>query len=561
MPPLQEGPEHEAADPRPGVNHKSGGAPSDASPDGHHSEGTDSDDPELGLSDKEAQELEMESEAEPEDDGWAEGPSKPFTRQSRVQKGAKPVEILADHEREQEEPADIMDPVGPPLSSAGKRGKLRDAGRVSNSLVSEGERGESINEDQPLDGPGPSTLRRDSKMNTQQVWLATRATSTASAQQKATMKVYVETLLQSPVRFLIVGLVKPARTRDESHHAGREALLYRATTTSFPESPVHRLRSMQSKRASELCEGTTNHAQTVTNYVINPLKSKTLVLARSADVAGAEGAKDLFTKRLQQHLFPRLIRMLLAEADSALEEGHLGSLSALRDPHAEVDSHQDLPPMPHWPVGYVKLEMDQIVNHEDIAFQCAHGAPRTTIQEQSTVATGRRTDNGDLYVPFRIHGNFRANSVYTGPGALDPQFRQFDILWLQHHVVTDRAAAFDSLVLPVRLCTRGNMTVLVDPTDVRYSCHLIRGFIPDPELDGLVYYVNGYTDRDSMTMQTVSRNHRSPNLPCIKPATEDYQSNLRLVFVETPGDNPQQRSALVNIPTGTLCAYGKPGDD
>ncbi|KAH6910117.1 hypothetical protein BKA70DRAFT_1220772 [Coprinopsis sp. MPI-PUGE-AT-0042] len=621
MPTLQEGPEHEAADPRPGVSHKSGGAPSDASSDGHHSEGTDSDDPELGLSDKEAQELEMESEAEPEDEGWGTGPSKRFTKQSRVKKGAKTVENLAYHEREQEEPADIMGPVGPPVSSAGKRGKVQDAGRVSNSLVSEGERGEPTNEDHPLDGPGPSTLRRG---------------TTGGTLLRFTLKRFFSLLSI----FLIVRLVNPARTLGESHQSGPEASLYRVTTTTFLESPVHRLRcitvltvppstghtlriwtnstdisvrfislarlsaqylsplvfprqphpqvgfssqlppltltdhsdrSMQSKRVPELCEGTTNHVQTATNYVINPLNSKTLVLARSADVAEAEGARvnaslrftilweDLFTKRLQQHLFPRLIRRLLAESDGALEKGHLGSLSALRDLHAEVDTHQDLPPMAHWPAGYIKFEMDRIVNHEDIDFQCPHGAPHTTIQERSTAAIGRRTDSRDRYIPFRIHGIFRANVAYTGPGALDSHFHWFDILWVQRHVVTDSAAAFDNLLLPARLGTRDNNTFLVDPTDVRCSCHLIRSFIPDPGLNSRVYYVNGYIDRDSTTMQTIGRNHRSPNLACIEPATEDSQTNLRSVLVETPGDNPQQRSLLENIPTGTLCPYGKPG--
>ncbi|TEB26892.1 hypothetical protein FA13DRAFT_1795347 [Coprinellus micaceus] len=292
----------------------------------------------------------------------------------------------------------------------------------------------------------------------------------------------------------------------------------------------------------------------------------------------ATNANDLafksFLPKLKRHLFPRVLEMLLQEAEAEPEtfEATLPTLKALSTSFTENDLQNLI------------FHSDRIYRHAIFklrytTYDCRSDSdtlnPSTSRRDFMCVRGGTDPKSADgyrsQYVYGRLLGVFHANVIYAGPGASDLRRRRFDFLWVRWFTPTAdelpwSAKRLDTLTLaPIE---HPDSCGFLDPATVLRAAHILPWFsegllYPDEDdnsnvaggdtresrqkrmfsksardrWDWRTYYVNRFVDRDmAMRFHTGLAPGHAPETPL--PPWNTVQSDQEPMDVDATTTPP-----------------------
>jgi hypothetical protein len=190
-----------------------------------------------------------------------------------------------------------------------------------------------------------------------------------------------------------------------------------------------------------------------------------------------------FSRKLKEHLLPRIQAALLQEAASLPEHPvhpiptNLGSSAGVNG--SACDS--------------VFFKKDCMYHHKLLRFHFTtydvrrgtdiinSGTSRCNIMLLADHDDGSATSpNPHQFLYARVLGAYHANVIYTGPGMRDYEARRFDFLWVRWFEVVDPSSSgwasskLDAVRFPPM--HRTHSFGFVDPKDVLRGCHILPSF-------------------------------------------------------------------------------------
>ncbi|KAJ3542953.1 hypothetical protein NMY22_g3318 [Coprinellus aureogranulatus] len=235
-----------------------------------------------------------------------------------------------------------------------------------------------------------------------------------------------------------------------------------------------------------------------------------------------------FLLKLKQHLYPRVIEALIAEAKTDLERygRALARLTELANSNSEASEADADNIYFHSETIYRHNVLQVQYTTYDCRLGCDTMNPSTSrrdfmcLTSRDGPSSDTATDGeGNDFVYGRLLGIFHANILYMGPGALDFRRRRFDFLWVrwygqvpsqQPSLVTQRQELDRVKLIPI---TNADSWGFIDPSQILRAAHILPRFslgqvYPDKKdkrilskcarerEDWAEYYVNRLVDRD-----------------------------------------------------------------
>ncbi|KAH6896318.1 hypothetical protein BKA70DRAFT_1438538 [Coprinopsis sp. MPI-PUGE-AT-0042] len=197
-----------------------------------------------------------------------------------------------------------------------------------------------------------------------------------------------------------------------------------------------------------------------------------------------------FVAKLRQHLLPRIVRCLIAEAvgHSLANEPDAHNLKLLRALATELETGEL--PLDHQNHQRIYIQSDRIYRHEtlhinytsyDLRREQDVINPKTPRRNVMCLRRSSSAETANERFAYAcVLGVYHVNIVYGGPGSLDMNPRRFDFLWVRwfdsHGMVTDaNPFALPRLSLPT-VSSSSDSIGFLDPAEVLRASHIMPRF-------------------------------------------------------------------------------------
>jgi hypothetical protein len=198
-----------------------------------------------------------------------------------------------------------------------------------------------------------------------------------------------------------------------------------------------------------------------------------------------------FLPKLRRHLFPRIIRHLIVEQESKLEEiqslkagqdnvgSHLATLRAI-----QLQLEGDDLPLHHQNHDRILFQSDRIYKHDtfhvnytsyDLRREQDVVNPKTSRCNVMCLKMFNKASPDSRFRYARVLGVFHVNVAYGGPGSPDMNVRRFDFLWVRWYEDikhTQNPFALQRVTFSTISATKDAVDFL-DPADVLRACHIV----------------------------------------------------------------------------------------